>query len=327
MLPRDSAGSFELKEGTGAITAMCPCGEFLEIYKIDKTFRIKTPESIDPERTNPNALWTASPHSDVGSSNPIIARVLLQSHEILNAASFASEVDKAAVTVHLHSCKEALIASEVIAKRISARIDQIIEKIKDEGVSKDDRGRGLNPFPQVQELDADCGTFLIQANRAIKIISELPRFFLTLDKQDSNFDRLGNRLEAALEKDAPIIQFIKANAAYVSYLIDLRNFHEHPKKQRRTIIDNFRLMPDSTIQTPQWHLSDGEPHPIKEEMLTTVAFLTNIAEGMLIHLVMHCLSKAFPYIILETPEDKLNMDNPIRYRLSIDFNKMNFPSK
>ena len=26
------------------------------MYKVDKTFRVKSPESIDPEETNPNAI-------------------------------------------------------------------------------------------------------------------------------------------------------------------------------------------------------------------------------------------------------------------------------
>ncbi len=54
-LPRDSAGRLDLHGGTGGITEACSCGEFLEVYKEDMTFRIRTPESIDPSRTNPNA--------------------------------------------------------------------------------------------------------------------------------------------------------------------------------------------------------------------------------------------------------------------------------
>lgn len=325
MLPRDSAGSFELKEGTGPITAVCPCGDFLEIYKIDKTFRIVTPETIDPDRTNPNALWTNSPHSDIGSSNPIVARILLQSHEILKAASFTSEVDKVAVTVRLHSCKEALLASELAANRIVSQIDEITDKVKNNGVVKDDRGRGLNPFPQVQNLDTDCSTFLIQINRAIKIICELPQFFLSLNRQDSNFEHLAKRLEASIGNDSPLTQFVKGNTANISYLIDLRNFHEHPNKNRRTIVDNFRLMPDSTIRTPHWHLSDCEPRSIKSDMIAYVEFLTQIAESMLIHLVMHSITKIFPYIIVAIPEDKVDATKPIRYELSLDVSKMNFP--
>lgn len=325
MLPRDSAGSFELKEGTGPITAMCPCGEFLEIYKVDKTFRIKTPESIDPERTNPNALWTNSPVSDDGSSNPIIARVLLQSYDILNTASFANEVDKEAVTLHLHSCKEALLSSELLARRLISQIDEIVAKIQQVGVSKDNNGRGLNPFPQVQNLDVDCGAFLIQANRAIKIICELPNFFISLDRYDSNFEHLAKSLESQIGTDSKLTKFVKDNAANIKYLIELRNKHEHPKKEKRTVIDNFRLMPNSMIRAPHWHLSDSEPHSIKHEMLAYIEFLTEMAEFMLIHLVMQSISKTLPYIVLATPEEKIDVTKPIRYQLTFDVNKLNFP--
>jgi len=69
-------GSFELKGGTGAITAMCKCGDFLEIYKVDKTFRCESLKSTDLREKNPNAKWIASQVADVGSGNPIIARML-----------------------------------------------------------------------------------------------------------------------------------------------------------------------------------------------------------------------------------------------------------
>ena len=59
-LPRDAAGSLELAGGTGGITAMCSCDEFLEVYKEDMTFRVKSPESVDPGRTNPNAPFVAA---------------------------------------------------------------------------------------------------------------------------------------------------------------------------------------------------------------------------------------------------------------------------
>ncbi len=303
---------------------MCPCGEFLEIYKIDKTFRVKTPNSIDPDRTNPNALWTNSPVSDVGSSNPIIARVLLQSYEILHAASFTSNVDKVAVTIHLHSCKEALVAAELAAKRVIHQIDEITDMIKKNGISKDNLGRGLNPFPQVQNLEMDCGTFLIHTNRAVKAICEFPQFFLSLDRLDSNFEHLAKRLEASLGSDSLLTNYVKLNISDITYLIDLRNFHEHPKKARSTIIDNFRLMPDLTIRSPHWYLSDGEPHAIREEMIVYTEYLTQVAESMLIHLVMLSVNKNLPYFIVTIADDKIDDIKPIRYKLSLDVHRMGF---
>lgn len=98
---------------------MCSCGEFLEIYKIDKTFQVKSPESIDPKETNPNAMCVTSPVADVGSANPVVARVLLQGHEILKAAAFDHKINKEAVTKQLHSCKELLLAYENTAQKIA----------------------------------------------------------------------------------------------------------------------------------------------------------------------------------------------------------------
>lgn len=320
-LPRHSAGSVELKEGTGPIIAMCPCGEFLEIYKVDKTFRLRTPETIDPDETNPNAPFVAYPVDDVGSANPIVARVLLQGHEILKSALFDGDVEKDAVTKKLHECKESLIACEKAANRVGSHIDRIIREVGEQGISKDKGGRALNPFPQVPDLETDCGAFLIQVNRTIKLICEMPQFFISLNRVDSNLDSLGKRLAKAIGEEEPLTEFVKEKTNGVRYLVDLRNFHEHPR-ERRTVIDNFRLMPDSRIRVPSWHLSDQEPRPIKEEMFAAIEFLIQIAEAMLIHLVMHRVSKKFPFIVEEISDKNVNVNNPIKYRLSIDVSKL-----
>lgn len=325
-LPRHAAGSVELKEGTGPITAMCACSSFVEIYKQDKTFHIQPPEVIDPDETNPNAPWVTSPVSDVGSSNPIVARVLLQGQEILKTASFDDYVDKEAVNTRLHGCKESLLVCEKIALRIAANIDSIIAKVTESGISRDHQGRGLNPFPQVADLDSDCGTFLVQANRAIRLICELPQNFFSLERVDSNFDFLSKRLSAVVGEESPLTIFVKKNADGVRYLIDLRNFHEHPK-QIRTIIENFRVLPDGQIQSPMWYLSGdklSEPHPIREEMAAAVDFLRDMAEAMLIHLVMQRVSCKLPFVIEVIQDDKLDPILPIKYRLSLDISRLSF---
>lgn len=323
-LPRHDAGSMELKEGTGPITTMCPCGSFLEIYKQDKTFRVQTPESIDPDETNPNAPWVASPVDDAGSSNLTVARVLLQAHEMLEASIFDEELDKEAVILHLHNCKETLLACERLATRISGRIDEIINQITEQGISKDNHGRGLNPFPQVQDLDLDSGAFLTQTNRAIKLICELPALFIQLERTDSNFDHLLKNLSNVLGDKSAVCLFIQDNVDEVRYLIELRNFHEHPKKIK-TVVENFRILPNGQIQTPAWHIAGRgpiEPHSIKEEVIAIVNFLRDIAEAMFIHLLMHRLSKKFPFCVYEVPKSEIKPTLPIRYRLSIDVTKM-----
>ncbi|MBU0485158.1 MAG: hypothetical protein KKB30_11690 [Proteobacteria bacterium] len=316
-LPRHAAGSFTLKEGTGPITAMCSCGEYLEMYKKDKTFRVRSPESIDPEETNPNALWVTTPVDDIGSSNPIVARVFLQSIDMLNFAIFDSEIKKEEVIAKLHSCKELLVSCFKVATKVSEQIKQKISEIESKGIEKDNHGRGLNPFPHILNLEDECGTFLVRLNRAIKAICELPSLFFQLDRTDSNFDYLGKRLEGKFGSEFILTKFVQDNAETVRYLIDLRNYHEHPG-ETKTIIENFSLTPDSKIQIPMWGLSSGELRSIKEEMFGSVNLLMEVAEIMFIHCIMGTVSKKFPFIIERIPEDKVEKDKPIYYRLSID---------
>ncbi len=239
-LPRDAAGSFELKEGTGGLTAMCSCDDFLEVYKEDVTFHVRTPESIDPKRTNPRALFVAAVADTVGSSSLVVARVLLQGRDILQSALFERPVDKAAVVRTLYAIKESLVVCEKVARRVASHVDGIVEKIRTVGLTAEKRGRALNPFPQVPDLETDAATFLIQAKRAIRSICELPSLFFPMKGNDSNFDKLFKTLSKTASAPAPVVECVRDNATPIRYLSDLRNFQEHPSANKRTIIENFK---------------------------------------------------------------------------------------
>ena len=320
-LPRDAAGSLDLHGGTGGITAMCSCGEFLEVYKEGVTFRVRCPESIDPGRTNPNAPFVAAVADSVGSSSPVVARVLLQGRDILEMAVFERQVDKAAVVQLLHASKESLVVCEKVAKRVASHVDSIINEIRAHGLKRDSRGRTVYPFPQAPELEANATAFLVNAKRAIQSICRLPSLFLSVEPKDTNFDALVKTLSKAAGTSSPVTKFVRSNAAAVRYLIDLRNFQEHPGA-KRTIVDNFAVMPDGSVAVPMWYVSGETPRPIRDEMLAAVGFLVQIAEAMLIHLVMGAVSKQIPFVMEEIDDTHVNPKTPIRYRLSIDIKRL-----
>ena len=319
--PRDAAGSLELKEGTGPIITMCSCDEFLEVYKEDVTFRIRTPESIDPDRTNPNAPLVAAISDTVGSSSPVVARVLLQGRDILKSALFDSPIDEAAVLRLLHTTKEALVACHKVSDRVVSHVDRIMQDAQTHGLSTDNRGRALNPFPQVPELETDVATYLIHAKRAIQCVCRLPSVFLPVEPKDSNFDHLLTRLLKLGNAPEQVTSFVRNNAPGVRYLIDLRNYQEHPDT-RRTIVDNFKVLANGSIAVPMWYVSGETPRPIGAEMSGVVQFLIQMAEAMLIHLVMASVTKNVPFIIVPIDDAKIDRTNPIKYRLSIDMARM-----
>ncbi|HEY3116073.1 MAG TPA: hypothetical protein VGK54_04970 [Chloroflexota bacterium] len=320
-LPRDAAGHLDLNEGTGGIIAMCSCDGFLEVYKQDLTYRIQTPETIDPDRINPHTPFVAAVTDNVGSSNPIVARVLLQGLEILNGAVFDRPIDKEAVIRELHAIKEALVACYKVSERVVSHVARVVDDGEKHGLSGDDRG-SLNPFPQVPDLEADATTFLIHAKRAIRRISQLPSIFFSVPR-DSDFDHLLKRLEKVAAARA-MMKFVRDNAPGIRYLSELRNCQEHPKKGRHTMIDNFKVLPNGSVAVPMWYVSGETPRPVAVEMRGAIEFLIMMAEAMLIHLVMACVMKNFPFVI--QPIEPVNPTNPMKYRISVDMKQLNVDS-
>lgn len=314
---RDQGGSLELKEGTGGILAMCSCGEFLEIYKEDVTFRLQSPEAIDPERTNPNVPFVAMVSEQIGCSNAIIARVLLQGRDILDAAFLPRSIDKDLVTLCLHEIKEALIACYKASEVVVGHVARISEEIGARGVEYDPGGRALPSLPQVPDLEAHSTQYLISAKRAIAAICRLPPLFTPLDRTDNNFDHLGDRLAKILSDDDPLLKFIRGRADLIRYLIALRNGQEHPKPDTRTDIRNYRLQADGTLAPPTWSVSDHPPAAIALEMPTGIERLIEVAEGLLIYLVDWQLDTRLPYLLEELADEEVDPEKPIRFRLTL----------
>lgn len=322
VLPRDEAGSITLTEGTGGILAVCPGSGCLELYKEDVTFRLETPEDVDPERTNPHTPFVASVAERIGCSDVIIARVLLQGKAILDAATFKKDVDKAAVVRVLHSVKEALVACRKPAIRVAKNVDAVAKELRERGIARDQRGRSVPSLPQVPDLEHDATQFLISAKRAIKGVCDLVPLFVDVDRPDSNFDHLGERLARILGDDSSIVKFVQDNASSVRYLIELRNAQEHPKPMRSTRIDNFRIQPDGSVREPCWYLSGEPPAPIASDMTAGIALLVELTEWLFILLAESALDPRLPYIFVEDDQADVNPKLPIRLRLTLDVSRM-----
>jgi hypothetical protein len=178
---------------------------------------------------------------------------------------------------------------------VTGPIDAIARENSSQRSERDNHGRALNPFPQVPDLDSDASTFLIHAKRVIYDICRLPSMFLPVPAKDTNFDDLGKTLERAVGAGAPVTGFVRSSAPVVRYLIELRNWQEHPGA-KRTVVENFAVTPDDKISPPTWYVSGETPSSVGTDMRAATQVLVEIAEGILIHLVTHTIDKPFPFI-------------------------------
>lgn len=320
---RNSAGYMVLPEGSGEMTGSCSLNGFVEIYKRDITYKVITPISSDPEHKDDETPWVASIHDRFGFSDPIIARLMIQSNEILNAVLLKNaDIDRRLIAEKMHAIKETLISCVKIQEDLEIRSREIIESINNAGLKLDQGGRCLNEFPQIDNLDTIAGNFLVYANRTIKLICEIPQLLRITTRSHSNFEYLKNELAASKTQDA-LCDFVDSLIETGKCVSDLRNYHEHPK-EFRTVISNFKLVSSKHVSPPTWRV-DGKSDKsefIEPKMTEYIGYLFCAAESVFLLSIQEAMHDGFPFVFIETPIDEMNLDCPIRYHLSIDDSKL-----
>jgi len=175
--PRYEAASIECGGGTGGIISMVNCSQFCEVYKVDRTFHIQTPEVLDPEQINPNMGFVKIEKSTVGCGNKIVARLMVQSQELLKI--LPSNINQMILSDKLYECKELLLICDKIATDISNEVNLINLKISENKLSNVNR-RIMN-LPRIEDLDDRVSRFLVNAKKYIQTLAEIFNIFFNED--------------------------------------------------------------------------------------------------------------------------------------------------
>jgi hypothetical protein len=274
LLPRDMAGGFHFPN-PGPITAMVPAGDVMWVYQPDHSYRMRSPDVIDPQRRNPNMRWAIEQALPYGSRRDAVARIIVGSHEMLHVGRTVPPLDTEVVAALLVSICNDVVSCEQACAAVARKVEIVVEQLRHPNA-----GRGHAAFlPQVEGLNDDVTTFLISAKRAIKLLCSLTALFLAQQDQDNNFDHLANRLDGLGLAHTQLVTYLRQCADAVRGLITLRNGQEHVNAPTRTVINNVQLMPDDTIAMPTWRLEGAAPLPpvaIVDAMRDAAAFLIRV---------------------------------------------------
>jgi hypothetical protein len=285
---------------------------------------MQTPDTVDPLRTNPNALWINAKIDDVGSASPAVSRTFIMASHVLKVADFEPPIDSASVLVQMHRIKSALVLCERVAAQYASAIKAELDAFKETGYRLDPGGRAFERFPVLKDLDHHATSFLINAKRAIQEVCALVCLFWTFDKDHSKFHQLAKDVEKQLGSDNQFVKFVNGYVDRVSRVVELRNFQEHGTTAKRLHVENFRLMPSNQIRAPGWYLDGENPRDISSDMTAISSFLIDLAEGVFVGCVDQQLSRRFPLCFesIKIPDPIV----PVRFRLTIDSSKLVWPT-
>ncbi len=317
-LPRHGACTLELKGGTGRIISQCSCVGFTEIYKVDMTFQIQSPEDLDPEEIDPNMSWVVTPMPGVGCGNEIVARLMVQSEEFIKIA-IRDEKSKNKIMHFMRQCKELLLICNSISQEMSSEVQKVIKSIKCGEIQYDTRNRVYNPFPYVTGLDDKCIRFLSNAKNFLQSLAEVFNIFYDTDCHGPHFHKIRDILLKKFGEQNTLYKLVNENEGTIKHIVSLRNAQEHPEDEKLTI-KNFTVAPGNKIKPPEWELRGSSKQDIGEEMAAITQFLLEFAEAFLICCVFSSGKLAVPYILKEVPESERNENCPIRYEPQIDIN-------
>lgn len=324
---RDAAGSFSIPATKpGAIKIMCSMPDQLEIYTPHETFKFQTPESIDPDRTNPNAMWVNAKTHDIGCASPFVARTFIMANEVLHIISQLEQSERDQLLLRMHTIKEALIQCVIAKQSYQDALTSEIAFMESNDFKLTPNSRAFERFPVVVNIEAKITAFLIPARKVITEVCQIPTHFW----KESKASKPHSALDHLVEKD--LLPILGAEHRLVTYLkgfyrgtkriIDLRNGHEHASttKASKLNVKNFEMMATNQIRSPVWFLDGEEPEDISAHMHAIPEFLLDLAESTFVGCVDATLPK-WPPMGFQVI-DEVDPECPIRFRLTIDPNRM-----
>ena len=258
----------------------------------------------------PMIFQTISEH---GTSNPIVARLLLQTSELLKN----TKLDK---TTRENIAQASMDVGNRILRcwEIWNWLNEQQQKCMLEFTPI--QGKGAIEIPHIINLHAKVENFLYESKNAVReLTAAFNASFDTDFKETSQFARIKSKNSDAVKwslnkygKNDDLTRFLEHYQVNVAKIISLRNAIEHPNGYSGNLyIHNYQLS-GSHLLSPTWHLNDENPEKISIQLEQILLCLFTFAEGVIVHIINKNLDRDISQIY-EIPENERNLDNPIRY--------------
>lgn len=264
--------------------------------------------------------------SDYGTSNPIVARLFVQTNEILQFYNLSEAQRNDLFEVFFINLQPKLLACFRIKEKLKEEVRTHQKSIDDHGVPTQVHGGGAYTLPYILDLDHCAETFLYNAKSVLRDLTDIfhPLFDKNF-KKEARFDKVLKWARATLgEKDA-FVEMLSDDQKWISGIVRMRNAVEHPGGYSGTLhIENFTSTEQGKtihILEPVWYLNDDVKTSIVQGMEFTVTNLLIFCEETLVLCLEHFKNDS-RIIIAEIPEAERNPACPVRYMMTIDPSKI-----
>ncbi len=264
--------------------------------------------------------------SDHGTSNPIVARLSVQSRQLMEPFSISEEKKKRVWGILHDKVQHQLLSCYDIWNQILSRENEIVAKIEETGIQTQSHGR-VATIDQIENLKHLASSFLYSAKSALRDIKfmicefyETDAEIIKIKAKDLNYKSLKEWTKKKFSEENEFTKLVLEDFdLWIDEVYSKRNAIEHPGGHSGHLeISNFTAVQNPESKEwkgvfPQWQRNQDQPSPITRDMQITIENILDFSEDVLVH----CLSKGnsmIPVVIYEIQKENRDSECPIRLR-------------
>lgn len=260
--------------------------------------------------------WTVTKVSDVGVSHPVIARLLLQTMELLKFTTISEKDRKEVGQLYFDDLQPVLIECHRIRDEVEKETVACLAT-----ASRDKEDHRVVHMDHVMRLNQKAENFLYQAKNYLRNSLKIWAFFYGCNLKDASaYIVYRNKTKSDLEKWAEghfgandkVTALIRSEQLWAGRLVQMRNAIEHPGERNGTLhIQNVRHI-DGQFVGPTWHLDDDAPTLMIAEMDSMLDGLLTLGEDILVAGIVPKMDEMFS--IYEIRENERDPEQPMRLK-------------
>jgi hypothetical protein len=258
--------------------------------------------------------------SEHGTSNPIVARLSVQTSQLLNFSKLNKEQKDKVLGLYNSEVQPRLLECDDISQQISSEILEVANNLKEKGFVTQSQGRVIE-VPNLLRLEQRLEQFLYCAKSALRDLSKIFNCFFETDFNEARYDKILKWASKEFGEDSDLAKVIKQDHdLWIKQIVSMRNAVEHPGGYSGYLhIDNFVLVTDSItgehkLNEPCWYRNDEPKNSIAQDLLGFVSNFLELCEELLVINIK--ISGLLEYLqVVEIPEDKRDKDCAIRLQI------------
>jgi hypothetical protein len=260
--------------------------------------------------------------SNHGSANPIVARLAIQTCDLIQWLNVSDEEKKSIIDIYLDLQRRLLSCFDIQQRLLAARDEALSEAVRVwEG--------GHNTVPYVIGLQDEVENFLFSAKTYLREVARLlntmfranlPNEAVIFWNPQGGQSKVVEWAKGRFGEDHGTTRMLFSEAEWIGEIVRKRNAIEHPNEKSGVLkVANYERI-TAGIVPPHWSREGANsigPSDLYNDISATMDNLLTLGEDLLIEAIRN--DPTFPQIILAfVPEKDRDPKAPVRIRATVD---------